>query len=66
LLEAFEEERKFLKDILILKDNISSEVETNSSSKKKIEILSRVPQPKNQQETLDLERLQKDFKKLSN
>jgi hypothetical protein len=77
LLEAFEEavliEKDILslkdnleKDILSLKDNLSSEAETTSSSKKKIEILTRPPQSKNQQETLDLESLQKDFHKLSN
>ena len=66
LLEAFEEASQIEKDILSLKDNLSSEAETTSSSKKKIEILTRPPQPKNQQETLDLERLQKAFQKLSN
>jgi hypothetical protein len=55
-----------LRDILSLKDNLSSEAETSSSSKKKIEILARPPQVKNQQETLDLESFQKDFHKLSN
>jgi hypothetical protein len=66
LLEAFEEASQIEKDILILKDNLSTEAETTSSSKNKIEILTRPPQPKNQQETLDLERLQKDFQKFSN
>jgi hypothetical protein len=66
LLEAFEEESQIEKDVLILKDNVSSEAKTTSSSKKKIEILTRTPQPKNQQETLDLESLQKAFQKLSN
>jgi hypothetical protein len=66
LLEAFEEASQIEKDILSLKDNLNSEVETASSSKKKIEIFTRPPQPKNQQETLDLESLQKDFQKLSN
>jgi hypothetical protein len=66
LLEYFEEARKIEKDILILKDNLSSEAKTTSSSKKKIKILTRPPQAKNQQETLDLEILQKDFQKLSN
>jgi hypothetical protein len=36
LLEAFEEERQFEKDILSLKDNLTSEDETTSSSKNKI------------------------------
>jgi hypothetical protein len=66
LLEAFEEASQIEKDILSLKDNLSSEAETTSSSKKKIEILTRPPQVKNQQETLDLESLQKAFQKLSN
>ena len=66
LLEAFEEESQIEKDILSLKYNLRSEAETTSSSKKKIEILTRPPQTKNQQETLDLESLQKDFQKLSN
>jgi hypothetical protein len=66
LLEAFEEASQIKKDILILKDNLNSEVETTSSSKKKIEILSRSPQTKNQPEILDIERLQKAFQKLSN
>jgi hypothetical protein len=57
LLESFEEASQIEKDILSLKDNINSEVETSSSSKTKIEILTRPPQPKNQQETLDLESL---------
>jgi hypothetical protein len=48
LLEAFEEAVLIEKDILSLKDNLSSEVETTSSSKKKIEILTRPPQAKNQ------------------
>jgi hypothetical protein len=54
LLEAFEEARKIEKDILKLKDNLHSEVETTSSSKKKVEILARPSQLKNQQENLDL------------
>ena len=66
LLESFEEAVLIEKDILSLKYNLSSEVETTSSSKKKIEILTRPPQAKNQQETLDLETLQKAFQKLSN
>jgi hypothetical protein len=66
LLEAFEEASQIEKDILSLKDNLSSEAETTSSSKKKIEILTRPPQTKNQPETLDLESLQKAFQKLSN
>jgi hypothetical protein len=66
LLEAFEEASQIEKDILSLKDNLNSEAETTSSSKKKIEILTRPPQTKNQQETLDLESLQKAFQKLSN
>jgi hypothetical protein len=66
LLEAFEEVVLIEKDILSLKYSLNSEVETTSSSKKKIEILTRPPQTKNQQETLDLESLQKSFQKLSN
>jgi hypothetical protein len=66
LLEAFEEASQIEKDILSLKDNLNSEAETTSSSKKKIEILTRPPQAKSQPETLDLESLQKDFQKLSN
>jgi hypothetical protein len=66
LLGAFEEASQIEKDILSLKDNLNSEAETTSSSKKKIEILTRPPQAKNQPETLDLESLQKDFQKLSN
>jgi hypothetical protein len=61
LLEAFEKASEIEKDILILKHNIDSEVETTSSSKKKIEILARPPQAKSQPETLDLESLQKVF-----
>ena len=66
LLEAFEEGSQIEKDILILKDNLSSEAETTSSSKNKIEILTRPPQTKNQPETLDLESLQNTFQKFSN
>jgi hypothetical protein len=66
LLEDFEEASQIEKDILSLKDNLSSEAETTSSSKNKIEILTRPPQTKNQQETLDLERLHKAFQKPSN
>jgi hypothetical protein len=57
LLEDSEESSQIEKDILSLKDNLSSEAETASSSKKKIEILTRPPQTKNQQETLELKRL---------
>jgi hypothetical protein len=66
LLESFEEEIQIEKDILILKHNLNSEAKTTSSSKKKIEILTRPPQDKNQLETLDLEILQKSFQKLLN
>jgi hypothetical protein len=66
LLEAFEEASQIEKDILSLKDNLDSEVETSSSSKRKVEILTRPPQTENQQETLDLETLHKTFQKLSN
>jgi hypothetical protein len=65
LLGAFEEEFQIEKDILILKDKLSSEV-TTTSSKKKVEILTKPPQFKNQQENLDLESLQKTFQKPSN
>jgi hypothetical protein len=66
LLESFEEANQIEKYILNLKYNLSSEAETTSSSKKKIKILTRSSQTKNQQETLDLESLQKAFQKLSN
>jgi hypothetical protein len=59
LLESFEETSQIEKDILILKDNTYNEVETNSSSKKKIEILPRPPQNKSQPDSLNLENLQK-------
>ena len=48
LLESFKEASQIEKDILSLKDNLNSEAETTSSSKKKIEILTRPPQTKNQ------------------
>jgi hypothetical protein len=51
LLEAFKEASQIEKDILILKENLNSEAETASSSKKKIEILTRPPQAKSQPET---------------
>jgi hypothetical protein len=41
LLEAFEEANHIEKDILSLKDTTSNEIETTSSSKRKIEILPR-------------------------
>jgi hypothetical protein len=66
LLEAFEEAIQIEKDILSLKDNLNSEVEAASSSKKKIEILARPPQAKIQLETLELESLQKVVQRLSN
>ena len=66
LLEAFEVAVLIEKDILSLKDSLNSEAETTSYSKNKIEILTRPPQTKNQQETLDLESLQNSFHKLSN
>ena len=59
LLEAFTEPSQIEKYILILKDNICNEVETTSSSKKKIEILPRPPQTKTQSNGSDLESLQK-------
>jgi hypothetical protein len=65
-LDAFKEAIKIEKDILSLKDILNSEAETTSSSKKKIEILTRPPQAKTQPETLDLESLQKAFQRLSN
>jgi hypothetical protein len=61
LLEAFDEASQIEKDILRLKDNLNSEAKMASSSKKKIEILTRPPQTKNQQETLGLESLHKSF-----
>jgi hypothetical protein len=57
LLEAFEEAIHIEKDILSLKDTTSNEIETSSSSKKKIEILPRPSQNKAQPESLDLENL---------
>jgi hypothetical protein len=57
LLEAFEEASQIEKDILSLKDNTFNEIETSSSSKKKIKILSRPPQNKAQPESSDLENL---------
>jgi hypothetical protein len=64
LLASFEEGSQIEKDILTLKDN--SEVETASSSKKKIEIFTRSHPAKIQPENLDLESLQKYFQKTSN
>jgi hypothetical protein len=66
LLDEFKEVILIEKDILSLKDNLSVEAESTSSSKNKIEILTRAPQNKREQETLDLESLQKYFQKLSN
>jgi hypothetical protein len=66
LLESFEEAVLIEKDILSLKDNVNAEAESTSSSKKKIEILTRPPPNKKEQEPLDLESLQKAFQKLSN
>jgi hypothetical protein len=66
LLEAFEEEVLIEKEILSLKYSSNSEAETVSSSKTKIEIITRPTQTKNSQETLDLESFQKAFQKLSN
>jgi ribonuclease HI len=66
LLEAFEEATQIEKDILSLKDSSSSETETVSSSKKKIEILPRPTQNKTQPENSDLENLTKVVQKLSN
>jgi hypothetical protein len=50
LLEAFEEASQIEKDILSLKDTTSNEIETSSSSKKKIKILPRPAQNKTQPE----------------
>jgi hypothetical protein len=66
LLEAPQEGVLIEKDISSLKYNLDIKDETTSSSKKKIKILTRPPQNKKQQETLDLESLQKYFHKLSN
>jgi ribonuclease HI len=66
LLEAFKEATQIEKDILSLKDSSSNETETVSSSKKKIEILSRPTQSKTQLENSDLENLTKVVQKLSN
>jgi hypothetical protein len=66
LLEAFEEASQIEKDILSLKDATRNEIETSSSSKKKIEILPRPTQNKTQPESSDLENLTKVVQKLSN
>jgi hypothetical protein len=66
LLEAFEEASQIEKYILSLKDTTSNEIETSSSSKKKIEILPRPAQNKTQPERSDLENLQEVIQKLSN
>jgi hypothetical protein len=66
LLEAFEEASQIEKDILSLKDSTSNEIETSSSSKKKIEILPRPTQSKTQPESYDLKNLTKVVQKLSN
>jgi hypothetical protein len=66
LLEYFEEAVLIEKDILILKDNGNLEAESISSSKKKIEIVTRPPSNNKEKEPFDLESLQKYFKKLSN
>ena len=56
-IESFEEASQIEKYVLSLKDNLNSGFETTSSSIKKIEILARPPQTKNQPEILDLESL---------
>jgi hypothetical protein len=66
LLEAFEEASQIEKDIISIKDSSSNEIETSSSSKKKIEILPRPTQSKTQPENSDLENLTKIVQKLSN
>jgi hypothetical protein len=66
LLEAFEEAVLIEKDMLSLKDNTNPETESTSSSKKKIEILTKPPSNKKDQEPIDMESLQKSFQKLSN
>jgi hypothetical protein len=66
LLEAFEEANQIEKYILSLKESTNNETETSSSSKKKIEMLTRLTQNKTQPESSDLENLTKVFQKLSN
>jgi hypothetical protein len=66
LLEAFKDASQIEKDILSLKDTTINEMETSSSSKKKIKILPRPSQNKAQPESSDLENLQKVIPKLSN
>jgi hypothetical protein len=66
LLEAFEEVVLIEKDILSLKDNTNPEAEPTSSSKKKIDILTKPPSNKKYQEPIDMESLQKSFQNLSN
>jgi hypothetical protein len=66
LLEYFEEAVLIEKDMLILKDNTNTETQSTSSSKKNIEILTKPPSNKKDQEPIDMESLQKDFQNLSN
>jgi hypothetical protein len=66
LLESFEEAVLIEKDMLSLKDNTNPDTEPSSSSKKKIEILTKPPSNKKDQEPIDMENLQKSFQKLSN
>jgi len=66
LLEAFEEASQIEKYILSLKDSTSNEIETSSSSKKKVEILPRPTQSKRQLESSNLENLTKVVQKISN
>jgi hypothetical protein len=66
LLEAFEEANQIEKYILSLKESTSNEIETSSSSKKKIKILPRPTQSKTEPKSSDLENLTKVVQKLSN
>ena len=66
LLESFEEAVLIENDMFSLKDNTNPKTKSNSSSKKKIEILTKPPSNKKDQEPIDMEILQKSFQKLSN
>jgi hypothetical protein len=63
LLEDFEESILIEKDMLSLKDNTNPETEQTSSSKKKIDILTKPPSTKKDQEPVDLGKLAKILSK---
>jgi hypothetical protein len=66
LLEYFEEAFLIEKDMFNLNDKTNPKTESTSSSKKKIEILTKLPSNKKDQEPIDMESLQKAFQNLSN